>query len=185
MSLEETGKGWAVKQRAWMAMLLAVLWLVLNVSLAAAQGLTPRQVAVVSAICAACERYAVDCTLPLAVARRESGYGVAVVSQVDRAADGSALSVGVYQWHRAGLGGYRGPGFEDDWRWDLARDVDRGVQLLTSHLRGGVDWRRHWWTPAGLDTNGLPVCGGPGVGPSHVEMTQHAPPLEEERSRER
>lgn len=123
-----------------------------------AEGLTPSRSEVVTAICAACDRYQVDCTLPLAVARRESGFGTRIVSATDKAADGTPLSVGIYQWHARGLGGYRGPGFEDDWRWDVARDVERGVDLLTSHLRGGPDYRRHWWTPLGLDISNLPLC---------------------------
>lgn len=63
-----------------------------------------------------------------------------------------------FQWHAAGLGGYRGPGYEDDWRWDITRDVDRGVALITSHLRGGPSYLSHWYTPRGLDTRNLPAC---------------------------
>lgn len=145
----------------------AVVILVAVVSLLSAQGVgaqgdyAPQQRAVITLICDACARYQVDCTLPLAVARRESGFGASIVSRVDRAADETPLSVGTFQWHARGLGGYRGPGYEDDWRWDLVRDIDRGVALLTSHQRGGADYRRHWWTPAGLDTRNLPACEGP------------------------
>jgi len=142
----------------------AVVILVAVVSLLSAQGVgaqgdyAPQQRAVITLICDACARYQVDCTLPLAVARRESGFGASIVSRVDHAADGTALSIGVFQWHARGLGGYRGPGYWDDWRWDVRRDVERGVQLITSHLRGGPSYLRHWYTPRGLDTSDLPRC---------------------------
>ena len=142
----------------YVAVILALLLLLVGRTRVEADGYTERQTEVIGLICDACERYEVDCTLPLAIARRESGFGANVVSGTDHAADGTALSIGVFQWHARGLGGYRGPGFEDDWRWDLARDVDRGVDLITSHLRGGADYRRHWWTPRGLDTRDLPAC---------------------------
>ena len=135
---------------------VAALW---SAPTAGAQGgYTARQTSVITLICDACARYEVDCTLPLAIARRESGFGANIVSQTDHAADGTVLSIGVYQWHAAGLGGYRGPGYEDDWRWDIYRDTDRGVQLITSHLRGGPSYLSHWYTPRGLDTTNLPAC---------------------------
>lgn len=147
--------------RLVVVIILAAVALLTSGARAEADGYTARQAAAIGLICDACVRYQVDCTLPLAVARRESGFGLEVVSQVDRAADGTPLSVGVYQWHSAGLGGYRGPGYEDDWRWDLGRDIARGVDLITSHLRGGRSYLSHWWTPAGLDTRNLPTCEGP------------------------
>ena len=125
-----------------------------------AEGLTPSRSEVVTAICAACDRYQVDCTLPLAVARRESGFGANVVSQTDHAADGRSLSIGSFQWHEWGLGRY-GEYYQRyglGWRYDLYMDVDMGVRLTTSHLRGGPSFLSHWWTPVGLNTTNLPVC---------------------------
>lgn len=140
------------------AVILAMLLLLIGRTRVEADGYTERQTGVIGLICDACARYSVDCTLPLAIARRESGFGASIESKTDHAANGTVLSIGVFQWHAYGLGGYRGPGFEDDWRWDVARDVERGVDLLTSHLRGGPDYRRHWWTPLGLDISNLPLC---------------------------
>lgn len=138
--------------------ILAAVAVLMWTARAEADGYTTRQEQVVALICDACARYEVDCTLPLAIARRESGFGANIVSQIDRAWDGTPLSIGVYQWHTYGLGGYRGPGYWDDWRWDVWRDVDRGVALITSHVRGGPNYLRHWWTPKGLDTGNLPAC---------------------------
>ena len=138
--------------------LVAVAALLSAPTVGAQGGYTARQTSVIALICDACARYEVDCTLPLAIARRESGFGLDIVSKTDHAADGTVLSIGVYQWHAAGLGGYRGPGYMDDWRWDITRDVDRGVQLITSHLRGGPSYLSHWYTPRGLDTTNLPAC---------------------------
>ena len=140
------------------AVILAMLLLLIGRTRVEADGYTERQTEVLGLICDACQRYSVDCTLPLAIARRESGYGASIESQTDHAADGTVLSIGVFQWHAYGLGGYRGPGYEDDWRWDVHRDVDRGVNLITSHLRGGPSYLRHWYTPAGLDITNLPAC---------------------------
>ena len=142
----------------YVAVILALLLLLVGRTRVEADGYTERQTEVIGLICDACERYEVDCTLPLAIARRESGFGANVVSGTDHAADGTALSIGVFQWHARGLGGYRGPGYWDDWRWDVRRDVERGVQLITSHLRGGPSYLRHWYTPRGLDTSDLPRC---------------------------
>jgi hypothetical protein len=109
----------------YVAVILALLLLLVGRTRVEADGYTERQTEVIGLICDACERYEVDCTLPLAIARRESGFGANVVSGTDHAADGTALSIGVFQWHALGLGGYRGPGYEDDWRWDVRRDVER------------------------------------------------------------
>jgi hypothetical protein len=147
----------------YVAVILALLLLLVGRTRVEADGYTERQTEVIGLICDACERYEVDCTLPLAIARRESGFGANVVSGTDHAADGTALSIGVFQWHALGLGGYRGPGYEDDWRWDVRRDVERRVQLITSHLRGGPSYLRHWYTPRGLDTSDLPRCVGSGA----------------------
>jgi hypothetical protein len=140
------------------AVILAMLLLLIGRTRVEADGYTERQTGVIGLICDACARYSVDCTLPLAIARRESGFGASIESKTDHAANGTVLSIGVFQWHAYGLGGYRGPGYEDDWRWDVRRDVERGVDLITSHLRGGPSYLRHWYTPAGLDITNLPAC---------------------------
>lgn len=148
-----------VKRRnASVVVILAAVVVLMWTTGAEADGYTARQEQVIALICDACARYGVDCTLPLAIARRESGFGADIESKTDRDWAGRPLSIGVFQWHAFGLGGYRGPGYWDDWRWDIWRDVDRGVMLITSHLRGGPSYLRHWWTPRGLDTRDLPAC---------------------------
>lgn len=140
--------------------LVAVAALFSAPTVGAQGGYTARQEQVISLICDACARYEVDCTLPLAIARRESGYGANILSQTDHAADGTVLSIGSFQWHAWGLGRY-GEYYQRyglDWRYNLYMDVDMGVRLTTSHLRGGPSFLSHWWTPKGLDTSNLPAC---------------------------
>lgn len=159
------------------AVVVAVaLWLAPTyVGGAAAQGgYTADQLRVIAKIFAACDRYGVPCAIPLAVARRESGFGA------NRQGDWSSLkgryqSIGIYQWHENGQGAtgsyYQQYGLA--WRWNEDLDIDRGVQMTTSHLRGGFDYLNctcGWWTPKGLDTWGLPArpgfVGGGGPLPS-------------------
>ena len=110
--------------------------------LADAESYTPQQRQVIRLIYAACARYGVSdaqCALPLYVSWRESRYGAGIVGDGGR-------SVGVYQWYDGGLGRY-GEYYAQcglAWRWNLWMDTDMGVRLLTSHLRGGPDFRQHW-----------------------------------------
>lgn len=142
------------------AVILAMLLLLIGRTRVEADGYTERQTGVIGLICDACARYSVDCTLPLAIARRESGFGASIESKTDHAANGRSLSIGSFQWHEWGLGRY-GEYYQRyglGWRYDLYMDVDMGVRLTTSHLRGGPSFLSHWWTPVGLNTTNLPVC---------------------------
>ena len=110
--------------------------------LADANEYTPRQRQVIGMIYEACDRYGLSddvCALPVYIAWRESRYGLDIVGD-------SGRSVGVYQWFDGGLGRYgdyyRTYGLA--WRWCLESDIDQGVRLLSSHMRGGPDMRQHW-----------------------------------------
>lgn len=143
-------------------------------------GYTPEQLRVIEKIYRACDRYGVPCAIPLAVARRESGFGAN--KQGDWSAwKGRYQSVGIYQWHENGQGAtgnyYQQYGLS--WRWNEDLDIDRGVQMTTSHVRGGFDYLNctcGWWTPKGLSFYNLParpgfVGGGPLFATPTVEPT--------------
>lgn len=145
----------------YVVVILAAVATLLSVASAEADGYTARQTEVIAAICAACERYAADCTAPLAVARRETNFGVTIYSQVDTYA-GRSMSVGVFQWYAGPRGdcvgggaACSGPHYQTHglaWRENLYLDVDRAVQLMSQG-----QWS-HWYTPRGLDTRNLPRC---------------------------
>lgn len=148
------------------AVVTALLLLLLMSGVASAQGgpYTAEQQNVIRLIYEACDRWRVDCTIPLAVARRESGFGS------NRQGDWSEVkgryqSAGIFQWHENGQGA-NGEYFWRyglAWRWNEDLDIDRGVQMTTSHLRGGFDYLNctcGWWTPTGLNTWNLPARPG-------------------------
>lgn len=163
-----------------MAVVVAVMLALLVARGAQAQGgYTADQWRVIEKIYRACQWYGVDCTIPLAVARRESGFGA---NKLGDWSDykGRYQSIGIYQWHENGQGAtgnyYQQYGLA--WRWHEDLDIDRGVQLTTSHLRGGPDYLNctcGWWTPKGLNTYNLPgrpgFIGGGGPLPATPTMT--------------
>ena len=119
-----------------------VVVLLAMAQLADAESYTPRQRQVIGMIYAACDRYGLsddECALPMFVAWRETRYGAAVVG------DGGH-SIGVYQYFDGGLGRYGEyyTRYGLAWRWCLEADTDMGVRLLSSHMRGGQDFRQHW-----------------------------------------
>jgi len=155
-------------RQAAIALLTAVLALFFAATITTADGYTLQQSQVITMICDACNRYDVaDCSLPLAIARRETRFGANIYSTVDTYR-GRATSVGVFQWYAGPRGDCVGGGaacsglyyqqYGLQWRENLAMDIDRGVDLLTRHQRGLPDQRSHWYTPAGLNTANLPDC---------------------------
>jgi len=138
---------------------------------------TLRQQVVIGLIYKACDRYGVtdeQCALPLQVAWRETKYGLNIYSQVDTF-NGASTSIGVFQWYAGpfnncvgGGAGCSGPYYRSyglAWRENVYLDTDRGVDLLTSHLRGGPDQRGHW------RAYGLIVRDWPGL-PPHFEREE-------------
>ena len=130
----------------WIVVLLAVIAALAVARPARADDLTTRQRVVVETIYQACDRYDLtdtECALPMYVAWRETRYGLATVGDNGR-------SQGTYQWYEYGLGSYGDyyARYGLSWRGNLWLDIDMGVRLLTSHLRGGPDYRAHWraWT---------------------------------------
>lgn len=124
------------------AALSALLIALTLAQLASADDYTARQRDVIDHIYAACDRYGLtddECALPMYVAWRETRYGANVVGDGGR-------SIGVFQWFDGGLGRYGDyyRRYNLAWRWCLDFDTDLGVQLLSSHLRGGPDFRGHW-----------------------------------------
>lgn len=124
--------------------------------LAEASEYTTRQRVVIDLIYQACDRYGVtdeQCALPLYVAWRETKYGQTIYSAVD-VYNGVSTSVGVFQWYAGPRGNCIGGGAGCSgeyfkrcglaWRGNLWMDIDRGVEMLTSHMRGGPDYRGHW-----------------------------------------
>lgn len=116
--------------------------------IARADEYTPRQRQVIDEIYAACDRYGVtdeQCALPLYVSWRESRYGTNIYGDYDPN-DGYFNSVGSFQFYDHGLATYGEyyQQFGKAWREDLYMETDMGVRLLTSHMRGGPDFRGHW-----------------------------------------
>lgn len=157
----------AVRQAA-VALLTVLVWVILTATIGQADSFTTQQARVITMICDACNRHEVeDCSLPLAIARRETQFGLNIYSTVDTYR-GAATSVGVYQWYAGPRGDcinggaacsglyYKQYGLQ--WRENLWLDIDRGVDMLTSHLRGGPDQRGHWYTPKGVNLADLPNC---------------------------
>lgn len=127
---------------------------------------SPRQKTVIAKIWDECDRQGVNywgCLLPLYKADQETQYGSRLDGDYNRR--GEATSWGIYQWF-AGYGNNCvdgglacfGPYYQRyglRWRTVEAWDIEMGVRLLTSHLRGGPDYRSHWrvwavpynWTP--------------------------------------
>lgn len=154
------------------AVLVALLLALTIYQLAHADGYeyTLRQRVVIDTIYNACDRYELtdeQCALPMFVAWRETRYGQNIYSQVDTFR-GFSTSVGVYQYYAGPRGDCVGGGlacfgsyyrsYGLAWRENLWLDVDQGVNLLTSHMRGGGDFRCHWnaWWVGGYGWPGMP-----------------------------
>lgn len=143
-------------------------------------GYTAEQQNVIRLIYEACDRWQVDCTIPLAVARRESNFNPYARGDWDVNL-GYYHSMGPYQFHNWGQGA-NGPYYWQyglDWRLNVWMNVDRGVYLTTLHLRGGFDYLNctcGWWTPKGLDTRNLPPRPGFIGGGGPVEPTPDPTP---------